>query len=92
MTKFNPENKDSLTYAESLGPAMRITDPEDAKQYFNDYVAFTASNFEDASGKFTPEEVCRINLGYYAGYFDRETKERVEKLFIAPHPVFGSIL
>ena len=29
MTKFNPDNKGTLTYSESLGPAMKISDPED---------------------------------------------------------------
>lgn len=91
MTRFNPENKDSLTYAESLGPAMRITDPEDAKQYFDAYVDFTTAHFEDATGSHTPEEVCKINLGYYSGYYDRETQERVEKLFITNHPIFGPL-
>ena len=38
MTKFNPENKESLTTGETLGPAMEITDPEDAKQYLTEYV------------------------------------------------------
>jgi hypothetical protein len=89
MTKFNPENKPTLTYGECLGPAMNITDSEEAKQYLADYIAFTAANFEDASGEYTPEEVCKINLGYYSGYYDMETQKRVEKLFITSHPIFG---
>ncbi len=32
----------------------------------------------------------RMNLGYYAGYFSVETRQRVERLFRAPHPIFGS--
>ena len=40
MTKFNPENKKSLTYGECLDPAMNITDSEDAKQYKADYIGF----------------------------------------------------
>lgn len=30
-------------------------------------------------------------VGYYAGYYDSETRERVERLFMCAHPVFGSI-
>lgn len=37
------------------------------------------------------EFVQRSNLGYFAGYYDSETRRRVEKLFKAVHPVFGSI-
>lgn len=91
MTKFNPENKKKLTYAECLDPAMTITDQNDADQYFKDYVEWTANNNADASGKYTPEEVCKINLGYYAGYYGNEVRERVERLFITAHPIFGNI-
>lgn len=35
------------------------------------------------------EEIERSNLGYYAGYYDAETRERVERLFGAVHPIFG---
>ncbi len=31
------------------------------------------------------------NLGYFAGYYDSETRERVERLFKCSHPVFGAI-
>lgn len=91
MTKFNPENKDSLTYVEALEPAMKIVDQEDADQYFKDYVNWMTKHFEDASGLYTPEKVCKINLGYYAGYYDAETRARVERLFLTEHPIFGHI-
>lgn len=91
MTKFNPENKDTLTYGEALDPAMKITEQNDADQYLKAYIDFTANHFEEATGKHTPEEVCKINLGYYAGYYSEETRERVERLFKCSHPVFGSI-
>ena len=91
MTKFNPENKKTLTYDECLSPAMGITDAEDAKQYLAAYIKFQEANMQEASGKHTAEEICKINLGYWAGYYNEETRERVEKLFNCSHPVFGSI-
>jgi len=91
MTKFNPENKKSLTYGECLDPAMKITDAEDARQYLASYIKFQEENMQEASGKHTAEEICKINLGYYAGYYDDETRKRVERLFVCSHPVFGSI-
>lgn len=33
--------------------------------------------------------VARTNLGYYAGYYNDETRERVERLFSCEHPIFG---
>ena len=91
MTKFNPNNKDQLTYGECLGPAMRITDKTDAQQYLADYIAFIQRSLDkepDPKGK-TAEQIAKLNLGYYAGYYDSETRIRVEELFECSHPFFG---
>lgn len=87
MTKFNPEGKEVLTYGECLEPAMEITDPEDAAQYFKDYVAFIEPRDDD----MIAESMAKENLGYYAGYYSTDTRERVERLFSCQHPVFGAI-
>jgi len=93
MTKFNPDNKETLTYGEALGPAMEITNQEDATQYFNDYVAYLENHLrkKPRNDDMTAEEIAKINLGYYAGYYDNETRRRVERLFICSHPIFGKI-
>lgn len=109
MTKFNPENKKSLTYGETLGPAMHITDPDDAAQYLNDYAEWLVPQLKDekiailemakndaninvdAALKLKALDICRHNLGYYAGYGDAALRERVESLFNCKHPIFGSI-
>lgn len=93
MTKFNPENKTSLTYGECLHPAMAITDESDAQQYLKDYVAFiqTALDKEPRTDGATATQIAAHNLGYFAGYYDNETRERVERLFKCSHPIFGSI-
>jgi len=93
MTKFNPENKTPMTYGECLGPAMEITDPEDAKQYLAEYVSYiqTALDKEPRDDDMTAEQIAKTNLGYFAGYYSNETRERVEELFMCSHPVFGSI-
>lgn len=93
MTKFNPENKETLTYREALGPAMEIRTQEDADQYKKDYIAYTEkflTNGKNESG-LTAEQIVNTNLGYYAGYYDDEIRERVERLFKCSHPIFGSI-
>jgi hypothetical protein len=93
MTKFNPEHKGSLTYGECLGPAMKITDPKDAQQYLKNYVAFIQKclDKEPRKDNMTAEQIAKINLGYFAGYYDDETRRKVEKLFCCSHPIFGSI-
>ena len=37
------------------------------------------------------ENIQRSNLGYYAGYFSNEVRERVERLYKCEHPIFGAI-
>ena len=94
MTKFNKDHKEVLTYAECLDSAMKITDPEDAKQYLAEYIKHIEKNQElqpNDSEKSSAESIAKANLGYYAGYYDNYTRERVERLFCCSHPVFGSI-
>lgn len=88
MTLFNPDNKQELTYGESLGPAMDITEQADADQYFHKLVDWHKRNFTRTD--MTAEEIARYNLGYYSGYYIIEVRERVVKLFLAPHPILGS--
>ena len=90
--KFNPENKETLTFAEALGPAMSITTQEDADQYLRDYIDFQ-QKWLDAHPKerdglriMTAEQICKENIGYYAGYYDEEVVQRVRKLFKTNQP------
>lgn len=93
MTKFNPENKDVLTYGECLDPAMEIEDPEEAEQYLKDYATYIQKciDKEPRGDDMDGFAVAKINLGYWAGYYDDNTRKRVEKLFKCSHPFFGSI-
>lgn len=95
MTKFNPYDKPEkeLTYGDILGPAMKITDKADAKQYLEAYITHIQKHLDIEPNKVcqTAEAIAKANLGYYAGYYDDQTRVRVEKLFECSHPVFGSI-
>lgn len=93
MTQFNPENKDTLTYGEALDPAMGITDQEDADKYLKDYVSYIEKQLEkEPREDLTAKEIAKINIGYYAGYYDGETRMRTERLFKTHHPIFGTIV
>lgn len=90
MTEFNPDGKEVLTSGESLGPAMSITNQADADQYLEALAAHLLKCGEDIVDLREAERVARHNLAYYAGYFDPATRLRVEQLFRAEHPIFGS--
>lgn len=77
------------TIGDIYGPAMKITEPAVAQEYFElivkHHIEAHGQNREEA------EEIIRSILGYFAGYYDNETRERVERLFTCAHPIFGPI-
>lgn len=84
MIKFDADKK-------ILEIAMTIENKEEAIEYLLDYsFHIYATTKED----ITDEEAFKIaqdNIGYFAGYYSREVRERVEKIFDAPHPILGSV-
>lgn len=77
------------TIREKYAPAMKITDPQEAAEYFEECVQHTMSF---GTSREEAEKIEKSNLGYYAGYYDNETRLRVEKLFNCIHPIFGSAI
>lgn len=69
--------------------AMHLTEENGARIALAAFVKFhmhqTGCTREEA------EAIQRKNLGYFAGYYDNETRERVERLFQREQPIFGSI-
>jgi hypothetical protein len=76
------------TIGEKYRPAMKITDPEEARRYFEELVRHNMANSDHTRKQ--AEDIERSNLGYFAGYYDKDTRIRVERLFYCVHPVFGS--
>ena len=82
--KYDPKKK--YTYGELYGPAMKIKTKDEADAYFKEILEYCRANGETDAGL---ERDIRDNLGYYAGYYDDETRIRVEELFECAHPMFG---
>lgn len=77
----------TIKIGDKYGPAMTMTDQAEADAYFERLVQH---GMEWGNERAEAERIERSNLGYYAGYFSHETRERVERLFRCAHPVFGS--
>lgn len=80
---------DKMTIGELYNPAMKITTQNEATEYLKMLIErrlrVSPMNENEAMK-------CELgNLGYYAGYFDPETYERVQRLFNCQHPIFGSL-
>lgn len=92
MIRFNPDNKEVLTYGEALGPAMEITKQKEADQYLADYTAYIQTHLDKKprTDGHTAEWVAKQNIGYWTGYCDTKIAQRAQRLFHCVHPVFGS--
>lgn len=83
---MNTVTMKAKTIGEKYSPAMKITEQADADQYFEVCVQDTMGM---GKTREEAESIERSNLGYYAGYYNHETRLRVERLFQCQHPVFG---
>jgi hypothetical protein len=87
-----------ISIGDKYEPAMKIEEQAEADAYFEllvehcqrKYPAFDDKAFVPNTRE-TAELIERTNLGYFAGYYDHETRARVEKLFRCAHPIFGAI-
>jgi hypothetical protein len=83
---LSPSSLDSLVKATDKATAQTLLDEyiEDIQRYYR--AASDLKNYTEA------KRLALNNIGYYAGYYDQETRERVELLYGARHPVLGSAL
>jgi hypothetical protein len=79
----------NITIGDKYRPAMTITDQADADAYLARCVEHTLRCVGGA--REDAEKIERDNLGYFAGYYNHETRARVERLFSCAHPIFGAI-
>jgi hypothetical protein len=88
MEHAKPQPGVSLTIGEKYEPAMEVTIQGEADEYFAPCVNQPMSYGADRAEAERDE---RINLGYFAGYYDTVMRERIERLFVWAHSVFGTI-
>lgn len=73
---------------------MELNTQDEADDYFKACVDHNLK-CQRAEGKIPDRnraiEVEKSNLGYYAGYYNSEIRERVERLFKCAHPIFGNV-
>ena len=93
MIKFNPDNKNVLTFGECLYPTTEITTQEEADEYLADYIAFIQKSLDVVPNPkgYSAEQIANINIGYWTGYQDGNVAIRMKRLFKTTHPVFGNL-
>jgi hypothetical protein len=78
---------DKMTYGESLGPAMQITEQDKANEYYEALMERHMRITDDSRKR--AEQVIKSNLGYYAGYYSSDVIDRVQRFYNCSHPIFG---
>ena len=85
------ENKNYETMGEIFSLANSLA-KEGVKSKCEDFLIAYATSILDANESVTNYEdalkIAKSNLGYFAGYFNSTTYERVNKTYGAIHPVF----
>lgn len=82
------EATESHSWQDDLDAAMKAVDQGEADALFARLVQHSMKR--GGHSICEAESIMRENLGYYAGYFSHDTRERVERLYGAIHPIFGS--
>ena len=78
--------KKEITIGDKYSPCIKITDEEEAAKYFEECVEHTMSF---GYNRLEAIRIEKQNIAYFAGYSDRETRIRVEKMFKCQHPILG---
>jgi CRISPR/Cas system CSM-associated protein Csm2 small subunit len=81
--------KEYNTMGEVFNLALKLAkeDTEEAKNWFYEYVNYISMKNHFSWDKSI--EIAKSNLGYFAGYYDRETCDIINKVYGAQHPIFG---
>ena len=79
----------SRTYGQMMEEALSIKTQEEADKWFIKEVKHMKKHQPEWTLAKCADTV-RSNLGYMAGYYDKEVSEHVHKFWSATHPIFGS--
>jgi hypothetical protein len=79
-----------MTYQQLFKSAMKCKTKAEAEKWMLAEVErfYTLPDFK--GGEQEARKIILNNLGYMAGYYDSATAKKVNKLFGAVHPVFGT--
>ena len=72
-----------MTLGERYNPAMKIQTQEEADAFLEGLIK---SCIAEGYTRTEAEQMERVNVVYYSGYHDKETRERIERLFKAKNP------
>lgn len=88
---MNFEDIQLITVGDIFNKALEIAktgDKERCQLFLKSYAEYISSKNNISIDKATDN--AKANLGYFAGYYDRETYDIINSMYNAIHPVFKS--
>lgn len=78
---------DDISNSDKYGPAMKVQTEAEAQKYIEACIehCMRVANRTRAEA----EHIEKTNIGYWTGYCDHDTADRVMRLFGCEHPFFG---
>lgn len=83
------ENKELKTVGEIFDTALNLakTDNYKAGVFYNAYIDYVRD--ANGSSREEAEKIVKGNLGYFAGYYDKEVCDIIYSTYCCEHPIFG---
>lgn len=87
-----PNIKENATVGDLYDVAITIAkegDKDKAQRYFNALVEHCVATTKEGIEFEEAKKITHSNIGYWAGYHEKGTIEKVHEVFGSAHPVFG---
>ena len=79
---------DNITWGDKYDNAMKVKNEDEAREYLEACIEQNMRVSEHTREE--AEAIERSNIGYWTGYYDPKTANRVMRLFGVVHPFFGT--
>lgn len=85
------KGKKLSTMGEVFDEALRLakTNKDDALDFFRTYVEYILEDNKEVNTFSEAEKIAKVNLGYFAGYYNQEVCDIIYKTYQCSHPIFG---
>lgn len=83
------EGKNLNTIGEVFDEAVHCAKTGKASDFFKAYVEHIFNVNDKVNTYAEAEEIAKSNLGYFAGYYDKETIDIIYKTYQCSHPILG---
>ena len=88
---MNYKGKELDTMGELFDFALKLAKEEDkteSQEFFREYVKQISIKNNYSLEKST--EIAKLNLGYFAGYYNQDVCDLIYKTYNCSHPIFGN--